>query len=137
MSAIIVALVLLNMVVFWMWRSSVAEYQRLSQGVTEVVEVMQGFHQQQPIKMRGVVKAADPLMLMKTVEQIAKRGGMEQLLTTIEQRGSGLTLTFDQVRFSSIVGWLLDLENEGLQIISIIANQTDKAGMTSVEIVVR
>lgn len=120
-----------------MWRSSVAEYQRLSQGVTEVVEVMQGFHQQQPIKMRGVVKAADPLMLMKTVEQIAKRGGMEQLLTTIEQRGSGLTLTFDQVRFSSIVGWLLDLENEGLQIISIIANQTDKAGMTSVEIVVR
>ena len=62
---------------------------------------------------------------------------MEQLLTTIEQQGGELALTFEEVRFNSLIGWLVTLEREGVQVISVVARRTAKAGMVFVEVVVR
>lgn len=135
---IIVLMTLVNVVTLWMWRSSVAEYQALQRGITRIVQAVESFHEEPttaPGSGDGTV--SDPLKVMKTVERVAKRARMEQLLTTIEQQGGELALTFEEVRFNSLIGWLVTLEREGVQVISVVARRTAKAGMVFVEVVVR
>ncbi|QIB51566.1 type II secretion system protein GspM [Pseudomonas sp. OIL-1] len=75
--------------------------------------------------------------VLTLIEVSANAAGIKQALGRVQPEGSGARLSFEEVGFDSLVGWLNDLENRhGLQISQLAVDVSSSPGMVSARLMV-
>lgn len=75
--------------------------------------------------------------VLTLIEVSANAAGIKQALGRVQPEGRGARLSFDEVGFDALVGWLNDLENRhGLQISQLAVDISSSPGMVSARLMV-
>lgn len=138
-------LVALGVVFLWLgvWEPIAAsraelrsDVSRLSADLTWMQQVSdqvrrRGAQQRQPIS------AGAGGSVLTLIEVSANAAGIKQALGRVQPEGGGARLSFDEVGFDALVGWLNDLENRhGLQISQLAVDVSSSPGMVSARLMV-
>ncbi|QJD57629.1 type II secretion system protein M [Pseudomonas sp. gcc21] len=88
-------------------------------------------------QQRGQPSAGAGGSVLTLIEVSANAAGIKQALGRVQPEGSGARLSFEEVGFDSLVGWLNDLENRhGLQISQLAVDVSSSPGMVSARLMV-
>ncbi|MEH6386441.1 type II secretion system protein GspM [Pseudomonas profundi] len=94
------------------------------------------------VRRRGAQQRSQPSAgaggsVLTLIEVSANAAGIKQALGRVQPEGSGARLSFEEVGFDSLVGWLNDLENRhGLQISQLAVDVSSSPGMVSARLMV-
>lgn len=95
------------------------------------------------VRRRGAQQRSQPSSIgaggsvLTLIEISANAAGIKEALGRVQPEGQGARLSFDEVGFDSLVGWLNDLENRhGLQIRQLAVDVSSSPGMVSARLMV-
>lgn len=139
-------LVALALVVLWLgvWEpiaSSRAELRSEVAALSNDLAWMQQVSDQ--VRRRGAQQRNQPASagaggsVLTLIEVSANASGIKQALGRVQPDGSGARLSFDEVGFDALVGWLNDLENRhGLKISQLAVDVGSTPGTVSARLMV-
>jgi general secretion pathway protein M len=93
----------------------------------------------QVAQLRTSAGQAPPIgNLLSTLEQSAVTRGLRQNINRIEPEGAaGARVSFDEVSFNALVGWLADLQGQGIRVENAGIQRRPGSGLVSARLLLR
>ncbi|NOR51282.1 MAG: hypothetical protein GQ470_01560 [Gammaproteobacteria bacterium] len=87
-------------------------------------------------KKSGAQKGSRGLSLLSFVDQSTKRHKLDKEIKRIQPEGSKVRVSFEEISFRKVVGWLSDLEKSGYSVNGAVIERTKEPGMVNARIVI-